>query len=414
MQSYPGVYAGRVVSAADPKQRGRLQLQVPEVLGTSRTDWVEPMLQGSEAPAAGSRVWVFFASGDASRPLWLWKSLTKEETQEPPPDPSTFPGAAQLRGTPVFSIVDAGLTIEKPIPPTSSWWLSSGSEDTGSEAATIAWGTQRGRPVDLALCFNTRGAGWGGFMPSAGQPGLYHSPDIRLMIQTSPFPEGISATYNNLISGGYDSLWVQWANDIKHLDQAAGRKPTIVNIAWEANGSFFPWGYNSGWPDTYSSPAQYKAGFEHISDVLQATYPGIEIGWNMNLHQNPMNSSLILPNPAKLHYIGVDYYDMYPPTHNKAEFTSIANEVNGGVLWYLSIARQYGKKLIVPEWGVVNQPDGNGGGDHPDYVNWMVEVFQNALSTGHMGGETYYWYASSRFDINPATRARYYDVYAIP
>jgi hypothetical protein len=292
---------------------------------------------------------------------------------------------------------------------TAGFWPSGGSVDTNAESTSDEWGSWRGRTVDLCLCYNTRDAGWGSFMPNTGQPAAYHSSTHRLMIQTSPFPEGSGCTWDALISGAYDSQWEQWANYIETADAAAGRPATIVNVGWELNGSYFPWGYNSGHVEQYTNPSQYKAGFERISDILKANYSSIKVGWVMNLHQNPMDSSQIFPNPAKLDHIGVDYYDMYPPSPNHDTFLSLANEVNGGVLWYLSLARQYDKLLSVPEWGVVNEYP-NGGGDSANYVNWMFDdVFANAHSTGHMGGETYFTYGPSdlRNGSNPNAAAQY-------
>lgn len=73
MASYDATYRGRIVSGADPLNRGRAQLQVPEVLGTSKTGWAEPALPGLTSPFAGMAVLVTFINGDPASPIW-WGS----------------------------------------------------------------------------------------------------------------------------------------------------------------------------------------------------------------------------------------------------------------------------------------------------------------------------------------------------
>jgi hypothetical protein len=76
-----GVYRGEVVRTDDPEQRGRLQLRVPQVLGTSFSAWAEPTDQrpGSaefasppaNLPDVGDWVWVQFVGGDVTKPVYI-------------------------------------------------------------------------------------------------------------------------------------------------------------------------------------------------------------------------------------------------------------------------------------------------------------------------------------------------------
>ena len=67
-----GLYRGRVISAADPQGRRRLQVEIPSVLGNNAV-WALPCVPpGSRAkPATGAAVWVMFENGDPSTPVWL-------------------------------------------------------------------------------------------------------------------------------------------------------------------------------------------------------------------------------------------------------------------------------------------------------------------------------------------------------
>ena len=74
---YFGKYRGLVASSTpDPTLRGRVQVQVPAVLGTA-TVWAMPCVPyaGKDVgvhmlPPAGAGVWVEFEAGDPSYPIW--------------------------------------------------------------------------------------------------------------------------------------------------------------------------------------------------------------------------------------------------------------------------------------------------------------------------------------------------------
>ena len=72
-----GKYRGTVVNNIDPEQRGRVQVMVPDVLGTTLSGWAMPCVPvaGPQmgtymVPLVGSAVWVEFEKGDADLPIW--------------------------------------------------------------------------------------------------------------------------------------------------------------------------------------------------------------------------------------------------------------------------------------------------------------------------------------------------------
>jgi uncharacterized protein involved in type VI secretion and phage assembly len=87
---YFGKYRGSVVGNDDPLQMGRIQAQVPDVLGSATSSWAMPALPlaGPQVstyviPPIGAGVWVEFEHGDKSFPIWTgcwWGSA-----QEVPP-----------------------------------------------------------------------------------------------------------------------------------------------------------------------------------------------------------------------------------------------------------------------------------------------------------------------------------------
>lgn len=77
---YLGKYRATVHLNIDPENRGRLQLIIPDVLGTMPSTWAEPCtpLAGPTGPpmgvymvpATGAGVWAEFERGDINYPIW--------------------------------------------------------------------------------------------------------------------------------------------------------------------------------------------------------------------------------------------------------------------------------------------------------------------------------------------------------
>jgi hypothetical protein len=78
---YWGNYQGTVVQNVDPERRGRLQVEVPDVLSFIPSTWAEPCvpLAGPTGPPMGvymvppigAGVWVEFEHGDPNKPVWV-------------------------------------------------------------------------------------------------------------------------------------------------------------------------------------------------------------------------------------------------------------------------------------------------------------------------------------------------------
>jgi uncharacterized protein involved in type VI secretion and phage assembly len=74
---YYGKYRGNVVNNVDPLRMGRLQAQVPDVLGESPSSWAMPCFPVAGPgmgqyviPLLGAGVWVEFEQGDKNYPIW--------------------------------------------------------------------------------------------------------------------------------------------------------------------------------------------------------------------------------------------------------------------------------------------------------------------------------------------------------
>lgn len=77
MPAYFGKYRGKVTSSKDPLHLGRIQVQVPAILGPGQLSWAMPSTPyaGKDIgfftiPPVGTNVWVEFEGGDPDYPIW--------------------------------------------------------------------------------------------------------------------------------------------------------------------------------------------------------------------------------------------------------------------------------------------------------------------------------------------------------
>ena len=75
---YYGKYRGVVLNNIDPMQMGRVQVQVPDVMGIGLSSWAMACVPftGKQSgvycvPQIGAGVWVEFEQGDPDHPVWV-------------------------------------------------------------------------------------------------------------------------------------------------------------------------------------------------------------------------------------------------------------------------------------------------------------------------------------------------------
>lgn len=83
-QRHYGKFRGVVMNNIDPMQMGRLQVQVPDVLGPDVSSWAQACVPfaGTQSgvfvlPQNGAGVWIEFEQGKLDAPIWVggfWRS----------------------------------------------------------------------------------------------------------------------------------------------------------------------------------------------------------------------------------------------------------------------------------------------------------------------------------------------------
>lgn len=117
MTYYHGKYRGTVVNNVDPKQQGRLQAMVPDVLGSMPSSWAMACVPfaGIQAglwsvPPVGAGVWIEFEQGDPDFPVWTggwWGSASDAPALALAVPPAVSHVVVQTTGQNAISISDA-------------------------------------------------------------------------------------------------------------------------------------------------------------------------------------------------------------------------------------------------------------------------------------------------------------------
>lgn len=327
--------------------------------------------------------------------------------------------------------------------PTSRIWLSGGNPNINAQSGSAKFGAWRGRPCTAQLCYPTRD-NWAGLTSAtSGQPGIWTDKTIRLIVQLPPFPQG-AYTYAEAAAGKYIPQWQQLARNWKARTDL-GFLPPIFSLAWEANhpgpGMHY-WGGLKGTGDGaaqhYQSYGEYIAVYRLWRKTVIAIEPRATMGWAPNGHASPGfvagqypagDPWNIYPGDDAVDWIGVDYYDHFPPSpggtlgKNKVDFAVEAARPNG-IRRYLAEAKARGKGLLIAEWACDsnNPAGGNGGGDNPTFVTSMVGVIREAIAAGVPVVECYYDDDAQRMSImgmtstpaNPKAAIEYQRLYRLP
>jgi hypothetical protein len=116
MSKFYGKYRGTVTQNFDPESSGRIQVSVPEVLGTGRLSWAMPCVPfaGIECgfyavPPINANVWIEFEGGEMEKAIWtgcFWgvEKAPKLAVVPPPPVPHIL---LQTTAQNTFHICDA-------------------------------------------------------------------------------------------------------------------------------------------------------------------------------------------------------------------------------------------------------------------------------------------------------------------
>ena len=303
-------------------------------------------------------------------------STTAPPTTEPPgeePPPSTAPpppgpgpGAAPITGN------RSGLT-----------WASGLGHHNQTRQTYDAFGTWRGRPLDVAKVFPDRSS-WDTIVgPGSFIYGNFAGFEGRFAVAVPLFPK--SGNLAACAGGQYDGQWATFGRSLV----GGGRGNSIVQLGWEFNGDYGFW-----WNATNTE--QWKECFRKASTAIGSTAPDVLIDWTMNGHGTPAsrcggNAFNCYPGDEYVDIVGIHDYDWYPAAPTQAAFDARANGTHGLNAVH-EFAKAHGKWMSVLEWGVSSEHSKPVGGDNALYIQLQLDWFaaHDVESGGRLVAEAYF------------------------
>ncbi|EIV94506.1 beta-mannanase [Frankia sp. QA3] len=251
----------------------------------------------------------------------------------------------------------------------------------GSMTQVRAWESFRGSPVNAVLTFTDRSSWQTITNPWVGSGPEKFSTFNGTWIISQPFYPTGGGDMNSCASGAYSSRWADFGRWLVNK----GRPASIVRLAWEFNGNWFPWSVSK------TNATTWVNCFRQVVSAIRSTDPQARIDWALNAHSGGAWS--VYPGDQYVDIIGIDTYDQWPASTTDAAFAKQCAEATG-LCSVIAFARAHGKQFSVPEWGLVGRSDtgagraGQAGGDNPVYIRNMYQTF--AANRDVLAYETYF------------------------
>jgi hypothetical protein len=237
----------------------------------------------------------------------------------------------------------------------------------GSLSEVRAWEAFRGSPVTVVQAFTDRSSWEGithpwlgaGAEKFAGFPGKW--------VMSQPFFPNGGGDLASCANGAYTGQWAEFGRWLA----GKGRGDSIIRLAWESNGNWFPWSVDK-------NPAAWVPCFRQVVNAIRSTDPQIRMEWSIN--GGGSNAFDHYPGDAYVDVVGISRYDQWPPSIDQASWNRACN--TNGLCSVIQFARNHGKQFSVSEWGLVGKSDtgagraGQAGGDNPFYIQKMYDTLR--------------------------------------
>lgn len=177
------------------------------------------------------------------------------------------------------------------------------------------------------------------------------APGRRLVLAVPLFADEAPGTNAERIAacarGEYDAHYTALATNL----QAANLGDSILRIAWEANQDWGAWSY-------HFNPNDWRACWRRAAQAVKQVAPTLQTNWNVSADgagATYMRDALDLrgfdnfyPGDDVVDEIGVDFYGAPQIT----DWRTVFSDEVGRLGWFVRLAKEHGKPLSVPEWGL--------------------------------------------------------------
>ncbi|MFZ1288211.1 MAG: glycosyl hydrolase [Candidatus Phosphoribacter sp.] len=182
-------------------------------------------------------------------------------------------------------------------------------------------------------------------------------------------PKDRNGTLAQVAAGDFDATWQAIGDNLNRHR----RQRSIVRIGLEANGTWFPWGA------TADTAEDFKAAFRRVAEILKGRSRGVIINFDITCGVGLEGASDKLAPLTRLYpgddvtdVIGCDYFDAESLDLSKGPDVLGATGNGPSMNDVLAFARERGKPMSVPEWGLDAVL---GAGDRPEFIATMYDFF---------------------------------------
>ena len=238
-----------------------------------------------------------------------------------------------------------------------------------------------GRDVAYAVDFSDRQT-WADIAQPQERIDAWKDASYRKVYSLALLPVDPADTIERGATGEYNGYYADLAQRLV----AAGQDDAILRLGWEFN---LP---DSRWAT--DDPAAFIEYWRQIVTTMRAqSGQHFQFDWNPNNGDSVIDAVNYYPGSDFVDYIGVDAYDVswasggYPYPENCDEVCRTAHQkvawdesIYGGargLRFWSGFAKQQGKPMSLPEWGLWQREDGHGGDADPDYLRRMSAFIKN-------------------------------------
>ena len=245
-------------------------------------------------------------------------------------------------------------------------WASGTFNPEQSRSVYNAFGVWRKAKNDVALTFPGRST-WAEIENPSWLYEDWKGSAQTLVLSLAPFPDQSKYSLAACAKGAYDRHWRRFGTEIRKVRMA---KRTVVRLGWEFNGSWVPW--------AAYDPDDFVQCWRHVYRAAESKAPRLRWDWTVNRGDGDalVDAREAWPGKKYVDIVGVDSYDGWPPAVD-AEGWDAQYAVVYGLKFWADFARSKGKRLSVPEWGLMAGTSwaGHNGGDNPYYIRKMFWFF---------------------------------------
>lgn len=246
--------------------------------------------------------------------------------------------------------------------------------DSASGGRVEEFGDWRALPVD-AITMYPATDNWETVRTSTWHIETFADSPAVLAYGLPLLPTSSGDSLADVAAGSADDVFRTIARQLVDND----RDVTIVRIGWEANGDWFPWNA------TAEQAEDYKAAFRRVATVMKEVSPNFVIDFDIGCgvplrgQRDRLDGlTLLYPGDDVVDLVGCDTYDWHTvKSTDEASWAHAKNPSNApGIGDVADFAREHGKGLSYPEWGVASLQE-DGVGDNPYFIAQMHAFFED-------------------------------------